>query len=127
MSTISGEDMILTLQQELRVLETENTQLRVLAAKSADRIDELADIAAIAQSQRVEEMTTENTVSVSVDRVKVINGGYAVERLSVVVGLDDNKLPSVLGAYDSRGLKTGLKKEERIVAIAHANGGWYAP
>ena len=124
---MDNQGMIETLQSELQSLERENTQLRGSLAKLQDTLDDWRAMAAIKQAQAVEEMTSPDTVSVSFWRLKIANGGYQVVRMAAIVGGYLDGKPEVLAAFNEHGEQAPLSREEEIVALCHACGGWYQP
>ena len=113
------------IRAELRALEIENTRLRSSNNGLMETLEEWRVLAGIKQSQVVDSMSDPNTVAITVFRVRVINGGYQAVRLAVIVDMLNR--PEVLAAIDEDGHEVGLTSEERIVALCHAQGGWFKP
>lgn len=115
-----------SVQRVLREAEEDNTRLRTQVNRLMDEIDTLKEQAGIRQASRIEQLSDPNMVAINVIRIELINGGWGVRDLAVVVGIGEDG-PSIVTAIDDKGIETKLKREEEITALCHANGGWYDP
>ncbi len=123
-----SETTIDILRKELIALEEDNSRLRQSLAQLQDTLDDWRTMAAVKQAECVQQMSTPDTVSVTLWRLKVVNGGYQAARLLALVGGVGTEYPlDVFAAFDEYGEGTGLTREEEIVALCHASGGWYQP
>lgn len=127
MSHRIDSEMVDTLRKELITLETENTHLRGETALLRETLEEWRMLAGIRQSEVIEDLATPGTMCIALWRLLVADGGYRVIRLAAIVAGYEAGIPQVLAAFDHQGEKVGLTREEEIVALTHACGGWYNP